>query len=250
MAQYVQDSTYSQDKIRKLFPILGQSTVYGTLPVINRHGALLSQLIGYATVNEEYIVQKIISDHQEKKKAEAAAWRLGVGLLTTFMGLGDGFQLGDALGGFAAGMIAGKVSDALQDLDGQQLKELGLEWVNDPRSYLYHRKRHRGDAVRRLLMLLPHPQTAVPCTYFGIQFADGYVAYLSLMPQQSDSASPANGLFCTNGSGFEADMLPKRQTLGMIICDSGQQLPVEFWSNGSSKSIVAIPYKAPHHSIY
>jgi hypothetical protein len=250
MVQYIEDSAYSDDKIRKLFPILGQSTVYGTLPVINRHGVLLSELMGYATLNEEYVVQKVISDHQAKKKAEAAAWRLLGGLVGTFMGLGDGFQLADALGGFAAGMIAGKISDALQELDDQQLKELGLEWVNDPKSYLYHRKRHRGDAVRRLLMLLPHPQTGVPCTSFGIQFPDGYVAYLSLIPQQNNSEYPINQLFCTSGSGFEADLLPHRQSLGMISCDSKQKLPVEFWSNGSSNYVVVIPYKAPHHSIY
>ncbi|KAB8319579.1 hypothetical protein SD81_012185 [Tolypothrix campylonemoides VB511288] len=250
MVQYAKDSTYSEDTIRKLFPILAQSTEYGTLPVINRDGVLLSELIGYATLNEEYVVQKVISDYQAKKKAEAAAWRLGVGLLTTFMGLGNGFQLWDALHGFTAGMIAGKVSDALQELDGQQLKELGLEWVNNPSSYLYHRKRHRGDAVRRLLMLLPHPQTGVRCTSFGIQFPDGYVAHLSFMPQQGNSASPVNGLFCTSSNGFDAELLSHRQLLGMIICDSGQQLPVEFWSDGSSNSLVAIPYKAPHHSIY
>lgn len=251
MVQHIESSTCSEDAVRKLFPVLAQSTVYGTSPVIDRRGVLVSEILGYPTLNEEYVVQKVIADYQAKKKAEAAAWRLGVGLLTTLMGMGDGFHLGDAVGGFAAGMIAGKVSDALQEMDGRQLQELGLEWVNDPSSYLYHRKRHRGDAVRRLLMLLPHPQTGVPCTCFGVQFSDGYVAHLAFMPQQSEvNSSSINGTFCMSGSGFEAELLPQRQTLGKIACDSGQQLPVEFWSDGFSNRLVAIPHKAPHHSLY
>jgi hypothetical protein len=250
MVRYIESSTCSEDTVRKLFPVLAQSTVYGTPPVIDRRGVLLSEMLGYSTLNEEYVVQKVISDYQARKKTEAAAWRLGVGLLTTLMGMGDGFQLGDAVGGFAAGMIAGKVSDALQDMDSRQLQELGLEWVNDPSSYLYHRKRHRGDAVRRLLMLLPHPQTGVPCTFFGVQFPDGYIAHLTFMPQQSEVNSPINGVFCMSGGGFDAELLPQRQTLGKIACDSGQQLPVEFWTDESSNHFVVIPHKAPHHSLY
>jgi len=250
MVQHIGSSTCSEDVARQLFPVLAQSTVYGTPPVIDQHGVLLLEILGYPTLNEEYVIQKVIADYQAKKKAEASAWRLGVGLFATLMGMGDGFQLVDAVGGFAAGMIAGKISDALQEMDSRQLQELGLEWVNDPSSYLYHRKRHRGDAVRRLLMLLPHPQTGVLCTSFGVQFSDGYVAHLTFMPQPSEVNSPINGMFCMTDCGFEAELLPQRQTLGKIACNSGQQLPVEFWTDGFSNDLVAIPHKAPHHSLY
>ena len=250
MVQNIKGSTCSKDAVRKLFPVLAQSTVYGTPPVVDRHGVLLSEILGYSTFNEEYVINKIIFDFQAKKKREAAAWRLGVGLLATFMGMGDGFQLTDALGGFTAGMIGGKVSDVLQDMDNRQLQELNLEWVNDPNSYLYHRKRHRGDAVRRLLMLLPHPQTGVPCTFFGVQFPDGYVAHLTFKLQHNELNYSTDGLFRMSDSGFDADLYPRRKTLGEIACDSGQQLPVEFWSNGYSNSLVVIPHKAPHYSLY
>lgn len=250
MVQHIQSSTYSEDAVRQLFPVLAQSTVYGTPPVVDRHGVLLSEMLSYTTLNEEYVVQKTIANHQAKKKAEATAWRLGVGILGTLMGMGDGFQIGDAIGGLALGAIAGKVSDALQEGDELKLQEFGLEWVNDPSSYLYHRKRHRGDAVRRLLMLLPHPQTGVPCTFFGVQFPDGYVAHLAFVPQQSEVNSPVNGMFCMTDCGFGAELLPQKQILGEIACNSGQKLPVEFWTNGSSDHLVVIPHKAPHHSLY
>lgn len=254
MVQYMKGSSCSNNNeneaIRKLFPVLAQSTVYGTSPVINRNGVLLSDILGYTTLNEEYIVQKIIADHQAKKKFEASAWRIGVGLLTTCMGLGDGFQLQDALGGLAAGMLAGRVSDSLQEMDNRQLQELGLEWVNNPCTYMYHRKRHRGDSVRRLLMILPHPHTGSPCTSFGVQFPDGYVAHLGFTPQENEGDCLGNRTFCMSDVGFDAELLPQRQVLGKITCDSGQQLPVEFWANESNDRLVVIPYKAPHHSLY
>jgi hypothetical protein len=250
MVQNIKGSTCSEDAVRKLFPVLAQSTVYGTSPVIDRRGVLLSKILEYSTFNEEYVIHKTIADYQAKKKREAAAWRLGVGLLATFMGMGDGLQLTDALGGFTAGMIGGKVSDVLQDMDARQLQELNLQWINDPNSYLYHRKRHRGDAVRRLLMLLPHPQTGVPCTSFGVQFPDGYVACLKFKLQHNELNHSTDSLFLVSDSGFDAELFPQRQTLGKIACDSGQQLPVEFWTNGFSNHLVVIPYKAPHYSVY
>lgn len=104
IVQHIESSTCSEDVVRKLFPVLAQSTVYGTPPVIDRRGVLLSGILGYPTLNEEYVVQKVIADYQAKKKVEAAAWRLGIGLFATLIGMGDGFQLGDAVGGFAAGI--------------------------------------------------------------------------------------------------------------------------------------------------
>lgn len=250
MVQNVKGSACSEDTVKKLFPVLAQSTIYGTPPVINRCGVLLSDTLGYSTFNEEYVIQKIISDYQVKKKRETITWSLGIGLLTTLIGVGDGFDLGDICSGFTAGIIGGRVSDALQEMDNRQLQELGLEWVNNPNSYLYHRKRHRGDAVRRLLMLLPHPQTGVPCTSFGVQFPDGYVAHLTFKPQNNEFNYSTDGLFRLNGSGFDAELYPQRKTLGKIACDSGQQLPVEFWTNGSNNHVIVIPHKAPHYSLY
>lgn len=247
MVQNIKGSTCSKDAVRKLFPLLAQSTVYGTSPVVDRHGVLLSEILGYSTFNEEYVIKKIIADHQAKKKREAFAWRVGVGLLTTFIGIEDGFDLGDTLSGVFAG---GLVANQLQDMDNRQLQELNLEWVNDPNSYLYHRKRHRGDAVRRLIMVTHDPQTGVPCTSFGVQFPDGYVAHLTFKTQHNEFNYSTDGLFCMGGSGFDADLYPRRKTLGQIACDSGQQLPVEFWSNGYSNSLVVIPHKAPHYSLY
>lgn len=77
--------------------------------------------------------------------------------------------------------FAGGISTAVQDLDNNQLKEFGLEWVNTPQSYICHKKRHRGDAVRRILIVIPHPDTNQPCTACAAQFPDGYIAILSLM---------------------------------------------------------------------
>ncbi|MGB3755761.1 MAG: hypothetical protein WBA07_05225, partial [Rivularia sp. (in: cyanobacteria)] len=81
------------------------------------------------------------------------------------------------------------------------------------------------------------------CEYFS--------AVLSpLEPQYNELDYSTDGLFCMGGSGFDADLYPRRKTLGEIACDSGQQLPVEFWSNGYSNSLVVIPHKAPHYSLY
>lgn len=224
--------------------VLSQPTLYGTDAVFSMENGILTSEIGFNTLNEEYVIQKLIHDHQEKKKQEASLWRLGGAIVGSFLGLQDGFQLLDILTTATSSVIAGNVATAIQSLDGDQLKELGLEWVNTPESYLYHRKRHRGDAARRILLIIPHPHTGQPCTAFAVQFPDGYVATLALIKGIDSS------VFAVSGMGFDTDWVEHKIDIGILPTDHGVKLPVELWHNDNGTSMVAIPYRTPHQSIY
>ncbi len=263
-----------QDWVKEIVAILSKPTIYNTPPVFSLNHGLLYDQLAYRTINEEYVVQKIIQNyqhHQQKKKEEATAWRVGVGIAATLLGLGNGFQLGDLLGGVVAGNLAGKIADSIHDLDGLQRKELGLEILNSPESYLYHQKRHRGHAVRRMLTITHHSNTGEPCTAFAVQFPDGYVAYLvglekdSVFAQQDvgrtqraidkdlvglEKDSVFAGQFCVSGFGFDIDWVQRRTCLAELPTNASIRLPIELWHNDQGNSVMAIPYKAPHHSIY
>ena len=167
------------------------------------------------------------------------------------LGLGNGFQISDLISGAVVGSLAGRVINGIQELDNNQLRELGLEWVNQPTSYLYHQKRHRGHAVRRLIIIDSHPQTSLPCTTFAVQFADGYVAQLGLIPVNSFFAGINIGSqFGLTGYGFDPDWVQCRTTLAELPSDTGTMMPIELWHNSRDKFVTVIPYKAPHHSLY
>jgi hypothetical protein len=224
--------------------VLSQPTLYGTKAVFSIENGIITSEIGYNTLNEEYVIQKLIHKHQEKKKQEASLWRLGGAIVGGFLGLQDGFQLLDMFTTAASSVVAGSVATAIQDLDGDQLKELGLEWVNTPQSYVYHRKRHRGDAARRILLIIPHPDTGEPCTTFAVQFPDGYVAKLALIKDVDSS------IFMVSGMGFDTDWVEHKIDIGVLPTDRGVKLPVELWQNDNGVSMVAIPYRAPHQFMY
>lgn len=230
--------------IEPVIQVLSQSTLYGTGAVMTVQREIITAEISYGTVNEEYVIQKIIQDHEEKKKQEAALWKLGGAIVGGFLGLRDGFQVIDLVTTAASSAIAGNIASEIQKLDEKKLKELGLEWVNSPQSYIYHKKRHRGDAVRRILLVIPHPETNQPCTAFAAQFPDGYIAILSLI-QNFDSP-----MFAVSGIGFDTDWVERKVNLGALPTDCGVKLPVEFWHNDNGTSMVAIPYRIPHHSMY
>jgi hypothetical protein len=230
--------------IDPIIQVLSQPTLYGTGAVLSMQRGIITAEIGYSTINEEYVIQKLIQDHQEKKKQETALWRLGGAIAGAFLGLQDGFQVMDIFTTAASSAVAGGISNAMQDLDTNQLKELGLEWVNTPQSYIYHKKRHRGDAIRRILLVIPHPETNQPCTAFAAQFPDGYIAILSLTPNFD---SP---MFAVSGTGFDTDWVEHKVNLGVLPTDYGVKLPVELWHNDNGTSMVAIPYRTPHHSMY
>jgi hypothetical protein len=223
--------------------VLAQRTIYETPAVLNPSQGVVSALINFPTLNEDLVIQRIIQDHQAKKAQENSLWRIGGGLLGLCLGLGDGFQVGDLIGAAVGSGLGGGISNELQRADEATLRALNLEWVNSPDSYIYHRKRHRGEAVRRLLLIMPHPQTSAPTTTFAVQFPDGYVACLAI-------ANVANQLmFTMAGYGFDLDWVDQKQNLGFIPTDLGNSLPVELWS-GQGQHLVAIPYSTPHQFIY
>jgi hypothetical protein len=119
-----------------------------------------------------------------------------------------------------------------------------LEWINTSESYIYHRRRHRGDALRRLILITPDSQTGQPRTTFAIQFPDGYVAHLAILE------SGTHFMFALAGSGFDTDWIQEKKVLGHIPTDVGISLPAELWHNPNYKSLVAIPYRTPHNSLY
>lgn len=224
--------------------VLSQPTLYGTDAVLSTKNGIITSEIGFNTLDEEYVIQKIMHDYQEKKKQEASLWRLGGAIAGGLLGLQDGFQLLDIFNTATSSMVAGSVATAIQSLDGDQLKELGLEWIRTPESYFYHRKRHRGDAARRILLIIPHPNTGQPCTAFAVQFPDGYVATLALIEGINST------VFAVSGMGFDTDWVEHKINLGVLPTDHGVKLPVELWHNDNGDSMVAIPYRTPHQSIY
>lgn len=230
--------------IEPLARVLSESTLYNTAPVFSRAQGLLTQQLNFSTLNEELVIQRMINNHQTKKAQEQSLWRWGGALVGLCFGLGDGFQLGDMVGSAIGASMGSLVGNELNLGDEATLRELNLEWVNTPESYLYHRKRHRGEAIRRLLLILPHPDTGRPCASFGVQFPDGYVAHLGIL---RDFDQP---LFSIAGSGFDTDWIQDKQTLGMIPTDIGMSLPVEFWRGQGQNSLIAIPYRIPHHCMY
>jgi len=245
ITQYV-DVGESQDTVREISAILSRPTIYDTPPVLSLTNGFLSDRLEYSTLNEEYVVEKIIRDYQQRKQSEANLWRVGASVAATLLGLGDGFQFTDFIGGVVAGGVASNIIKGIQDLDGNQLKELGLEWVHSPVSYLYHQKRHRGHAVRRLIVITPHSISGVPCAAFAIQFPDGYVGYLGMPPSSMGFA----GQFCMDGAGFNTDWVKHQDCLAELPRDNGRSLPVELWRNDQDDALFVVPYKAPHHSFY
>jgi hypothetical protein len=230
--------------IEPVAQVLSCPTVYKTPAVFSRSQGLLSSQINFQTINEEYVIQRIMQEHQAKRSQEQSLWRIGGAIAGLCLGLGDGFQMGDLLGSLFGATASATIGNELQKGDDAKLQELGLEWVNTPESYLYHRKRHRGDALRRLLLIHPHPHTGQPCTVFGVQFPDGYVAHLSLC------TSFEQPMFAMQGSGFDTDWVQEKCPLGFLPTDVGLSLPVELWRNVQGLSVVAIPYRAPHHCLY
>lgn len=230
--------------IEPVTQVLSQRTIYETPAVFSPNQGLLTSQLNFQTLNEDYVIQRIIQDHQAKKSQEQSLWRIGGAIAGLFLGLGDGFQIGDAIGAAVGSTLGGGISNELQRADDAKLKELGLEWMNTPESYVYHRKRHRGDAVRRLLLIMPHPKTNNPCTVFGIQFPDGYVAHLAILQ------SSGQQMFAMQGSGFDTDWIQGKKSLGFLPTDMGISLPVELWHSPSQGSLVAIPYRTPHQCIY
>ncbi|MEB3226347.1 MAG: hypothetical protein VKJ86_11160 [Synechococcus sp.] len=231
--------------IESIVQVLSEMTLYETPGVFSRYQGLLSSQINYPTVNEDAVIQRIIYEYQQQKAREQSLWRIGGAIAGLCLGLGDGLQFGDFLGAAVGSAMTGGIATQLNQLNDAQLKEYQLEWVNTPESYCYHRKRHRGEAVRRLLMIDRHPQTGRPCTVFGVQFPDGYVAHLGKV---EGATTPVFGI---NGSGFDTDWVMEKQQLGMIPTDIGRNLPVELWSNPrQNQHLVAIPYNAPHQYVY
>lgn len=224
--------------------VLAKSTVYQTPAVFSRTQGLLTSQIHFQTVNEEYVIQRIMHNYQTKKSQEQTLWRIGGAIAGLCLGLGDGFQLGDLFGAAIGSTATSCISNELQKADEAKLRELGLEWVNTPESYIYHRKRHRGDAVRRLLLIMPHPTTGEPCTVFGVQFPDGYVAHLALYE------SLEQPIFAMLGSGFDTDWVQEKLSLGFLPTDVGMSLPVELWRSANQRPLVVIPYRTPHHCLY
>lgn len=229
--------------LKPIISVLNQQTIYQTPPVFNPNQGILSAMINFPTLNEELVIQRIIQNHQAKKAQENSLWRIGGAVLGLCLGLGDGFQVGDLLGTVVGSTLGGGISNELQRADEATLRELNLEWVNSPDSYIYHRKRHRGEAVRRLLLFMPHPHTAVPTTAFGVQFPDGYVACLAIN-------NIANQLmFTMAGHGFDIDWVAEKQNIGFLPTDLGNSLAVELWT-GQNQYLVAIPYRTPHQYTY
>jgi hypothetical protein len=224
--------------------VLSQKTIYETPAVFSRSQGLLMSQIEFPTVNEEYVIQKVIHDYQVRKSQEQSLWRIGGAIAGLCLGLGDGFQLGDLFGSAIGATFSGAIGNELQKMDEAQLKELNLEWINSPDSYIYHRKRHRGDAVRRLLMIIPNPNTGEPRTIFGIQFPDGYVAHLALCQ------SVEQPVFAMLGSGFDTDWVREKQPLGSVPTDIGMSLTVEMWRSSHQMPLVVLPYRIPHHCLY
>ncbi len=231
-------------EIEPVARVLSETTLYDTPPVFSRAQGLLTHQLNFPTLNEELVIQRIINNYQEKKAQEQSLWRWGGAFVGLCLGLGDGLQIGDMVGSAIGASMGNLVSNELNLADEAKLRELNLEWVNTPESYVYHRRRHRGDALRRLLMILPHPNTGRPCASFGVQFPDGYVAHLGILPNFDQP------LFSMAGSGFDTDWVNEKQTLGIIPTDIGMSLPVELWRSQRQDSVIAIPYRVPHHCLY
>lgn len=224
---------------------LMQPTIYNTPPVLSSDGKILTSQVYYKTVNEEYIIQTIMQEYQIQKKKEANAWRLGVGIAATALGLGDGFQISDFLYGAIAGAMASGSIASLQELDAADLKALNLEWINSPDSYVYHVKRHKGSAVRRLLLLTANPATQDLATCFGVQFPDGYVSKLSLI-----LSGHLAGSYAVSSYGFDANLVKERTIVKQLQMDNGIDVPLEIWRDAQGSTLVALPYQAPHDYLY
>ena len=159
----------------------------------------------------------------------------------------------DVVGGAAMGFGGGNMATALMEgLDTRELKKLGLDldelglgWINKtPQSYLYSLRSHRGHSIRRVLLVLPHPETSEPCIAFAIQFPDGYVAFLNIIPETN--------IFAMTGDGFGLEMNSLRQLhIEDLLLDDGKKVPVQLWEDSYQEQyMIAIPYNKPHHSIY
>lgn len=229
--------------LQPIASVLSYRTVYQTPPIFSPSQGILSNLINFPTLNEDYVIQRTIQEYQERKSRQGQMWRFGAAAVGLLLGLGDGFQVNDLLGAVVAGSVGGQINEALQSGDEATLRALNLEWMNSPDSYVYHRKRHRGDAVRRLLLILPHPETGGPTTTFAVQFPDGYVASLAIV------SATEQLLFTVTDHGFDSNWVTNKQVLGYFPTDVGHSLPVEMWT-GADNHLIAIPYQTPHQYLY
>ncbi|PSB03259.1 hypothetical protein [Merismopedia glauca] len=222
---------------------------------------------------QKYVEQQR-QEYQEYQRQQRD-FRLGIKIATSIVGLvfgishsfdDSGIDWSDGLdqsefskfahdvgGGAALGLVGGRISTNIMEIldtttlqeSGLDLDKLGLGWIGkDPQSYLYSIRSHRGHAVRRVLLIVPHPETNEPCIAFAVQFPDGYVAYLTFLNQMN--------LFGMSGVGLQLTMDSLRQThLGDLPVDDGRKVPVQFWEDSCQEQYtIAIPYTKPHHSIY
>lgn len=142
-----------EEYIKSIYMALCSPTLYGTPAIMSpRDGLLLSNQLSFSTVNEELIIQQHLQEYQKKTNAERLGWRIAGTVIGTCLGLRDGFGVNDLLVGSIMGSAAGATISEIHKKDEWELKELGLEWINHPSSYTYHKNRHRGNALRRLVL--------------------------------------------------------------------------------------------------
>lgn len=57
--------------------VLSQNTIYKTPAVFSSNQGILTSHINFPTLNEEYVIQLVIQQHQAKKAQEQTLWRIG-----------------------------------------------------------------------------------------------------------------------------------------------------------------------------
>jgi hypothetical protein len=108
--------------IQPVIQVLSQLTLYQTPPIFSPNQGILSSQIHFPTLNEDYVVQQIIQDYQQRKSQEQTAWRIGGAIIGLCFGLGDGFQIGDLFGSLIGSTAGGAISTELQRGDEAKLK--------------------------------------------------------------------------------------------------------------------------------
>lgn len=242
-------ASYTKDRIPEFIQaskkILATPTIYGTKPVLTPQGVLSEDALGFPTLDEDLLAKRIVERLKQRKRGERLAWRIGGAALGMMFGLRDGFQLGDLGGALISSVAGGLAADALEHLDERQRRELGLGWMDEPYSYIYHRKRHRGDAVRRIITVT-ETEDGLVRTFFAVQFPDGYRSCLQPLEGMSTT------VFSTTTIGGYPDehiklKIPAVETL---TTEGGQPLPIDILVDHRGAAAFSISYRAPHQFLY
>jgi hypothetical protein len=200
-------------------------------------------------------------EHKKKQQQdEQRLWRFAGAAVGMMFGLGDGFQIGDLLGGLAGGAMGALAQEALSSDDKAALDRMQLNWVHADHGSPIRLVQRHGRPVARYM--LTNGNSIITC----VGFQDGYLAILEtggakrfLAPLQDEAKQSGfinsewvDGQLA-HGASFRADgrgfLIKQERRLATLPATDGIVHDVMALETDNG-NIMAIKSSIPHHSEY